>query len=137
MADVLTPAQRSFNMSRIRGKGNATTELAMVRALRAAKITGWRRHAELPGRPDFVFPRRRIAVFVHGCFWHGCSRCYRRPGTNRRYWTEKIAANRRRDARVARYLRAEGWCVMTVWEHAVERHPGAEAERLRRLADGR
>jgi DNA mismatch endonuclease (patch repair protein) len=134
MADVLTPEQRSFNMSRIRGRGNASTELAMVRALRAAKITGWRRHAELPGHPDFVFPRTRLAVFVHGCFWHGCPACYRKPGTNKRYWSGKVATNRRRDARVARQLRAEGWSVMTVWEHSVQQRPETVAARLRRLA---
>lgn len=117
MADVLTARQRSFNMSRIRATGNASTELALRDAFRAAGVTGWRRHLRLPGRPDFAFPRVRLAVFVHGCFWHGCSRCYRAPATRQTYWRAKVDGNRRRDRRARRDLTARGWSSVVVWEH--------------------
>ena len=119
MADVLTPEQRSFNMSRIRARGNATTELVVCRAFRAAGVRGWRRHLNLPGRPDFAFPASKLAVFVHGCFWHGCPKCYRAPSSHRRYWKAKVVSNRRRDRRVRRELGARGWRVVAVWEHAL------------------
>src|SRR5690606_13552377 len=71
-----TPA-RSRIMRSIRGKGNATTELRMVAILRRERLAGWRRHLDLPGRPDFAWPSERVALFVDGCFWHGCPHCYR------------------------------------------------------------
>ena len=74
MADVHTPEKRSFNMSRVRCRGNKTTELVFVAILKSERITGWRRRYRIFGRPDFVFPKERIAVFVDGCFWHGCPR---------------------------------------------------------------
>lgn len=119
MADVFPKAKRSEVMSRIRGRGNERTELAMVRLLRANKITGWRRHAKLPGRPDFVFRAERIAVFVDGCFWHGCPRCFRLPENNRLFWSRKIAANRERDKTVGAELRRAGWRVLRIWEHSL------------------
>lgn len=71
----------------------------------------------LPGRPDLVLPRHKVAVFVHGCFWHGCPKHLRVPKHNRRWWKEKISSNRRRDARKAQQLRRLGWSVYNVWEH--------------------
>lgn len=127
MADVLTREQRSFNMSRIRSTGNKTTEGALAAAFRAAGIKGWRRHASLPGKPDFVFRRERVAVFVHGCFWHGCRRCYRKPQTNSSYWSGKVARNGERDRIVRTLLRSLGWSVVVVWEHGL-----ASAKGLRR-----
>jgi len=80
-------------MAAIRSHGNKDTELKLVSILRAARITGWRRHQPLPGRPDFIFRRQRLAVFVDGCFWHGCPRHCRMPRGNREYWQRKIAGN--------------------------------------------
>lgn len=71
----------------------------------------------LPGRPDLRFPAARLAVFVHGDFWHGCPRHYRAPWSNRAFWRSKLEGNRRRDARVRRALNRAGWRVATVWEH--------------------
>lgn len=119
MADFLTTAERSALMSLIRGKGNASTELRLVAYLRAAGIRGWRRGSRLPGRPDLVFARAHLAVFVDGCFWHGCPRHHRLPATRRAFWREKVRANRARDRRVDRQLRALGWRVLRVWEHAL------------------
>ena len=128
-----TPPERSHLMSRIRGRGNATTELAVVQIFRTAKISGWRRHYRgLPGTPDFVFPAAKLAVFLDGCFWHGCPRCYRKPRTNAEYWGRKVMVNTRRDRRVARELRARGWRVLRIWEHAISK-PGNVVRRVTRM----
>ena len=119
MADWLSRKQRSYNMASIRSKGNSTTERAFVRLLREAGISGWRRHVTLPGKPDFVFRSRKIAVFIDGCFWHGCPRCYRLPDDNRPYWKTKLIVNKRRDKRASRLLRAKGWRVLRIWEHSL------------------
>src|SRR3972149_10249132 len=132
MADVLTRAQRSRNMASIRSGGNASTERAFVRLLRAERITGWRRHASLPGKPDFVFRKERLAIFVDGCFWHGCSRCYRLPSQHRAYWREKVRLNRKRDRRAGRALRGRGWRTLRIWEHSLE-SPLGRLSVLRRL----
>jgi DNA mismatch endonuclease, patch repair protein len=217
MPDVFSPAKRSEVMSRIRSTGNAATELRLVALLRAAGITGWRRHVPLPlglvpasrsssasssdssspgyrspksaagpglrsskraggpglrssqseggpglrssqseggsakgkakarttsasttqrrlrVRPDFIFRAQRVAVFVDGCFWHGCPRHGTRPRQNRKFWDEKIARNRARDRLVTRRLRQRGWTVLRLWECALspKRHPATLA-RLRR-----
>jgi len=124
MSDWLTQKQRSRNMASIRSKGNATTEHAFLQILREAKITGWRRHLDLPGKPDFVFRAKRLAVFVDGCFWHGCPKCYRMPSDNRQYWKNKVESNRRRDRRRVRELRALGWRVLRFWEHSLKSSQG-------------
>jgi DNA mismatch endonuclease (patch repair protein) len=117
MADVFTPEKRSEVMSRIRGKGNASTEQRMIRLFRANGIKGWRRNWPLPGKPDFVFPKLRIALFVDGCFWHRCPKCYRQPATNAEFWEAKIGRNVERDKDVGRELKKRGWKVVRVWEH--------------------
>src|SRR4051794_23782609 len=97
MADVFTRAKRSEIMSRVKGRGNLATELELIRLFREHRIVGWRRHTRMFGRPDFVFTSNRIAVFVDGCFWHGCRRHGSVPVTNRKFWKEKLSRNRRRD----------------------------------------
>lgn len=130
MTDWLTREQRSRNMSSIRSKGNRSTETRFLELLRQRHLSGWRRHANLPGKPDFVFPKRRVAVFIDGCFWHGCPRCYRLPRDNRPYWRKKVLGNRLRDRRAARLLRAGGWTVLRLWEHSLE----TERQRTRAVA---
>ena len=104
-------------MARVRSSGNRATELRFIGILRRQKIAGWRRGYPLFGKPDFVFPRARIAVFVDGCFWHGCPRHGEIPADNRNFWKEKIARNIRRDNLVTRKLRIMGWHVFRVWQH--------------------
>lgn len=116
----LNRATRSRIMSAIRSRGNRTTELAFRRLLVSGGLTGWRRHpSDLPGRPDFVFRHRRLAIFLDGCFWHSCNRCPRnlKPSTNRGYWGPKLARNKARDLAANRALRKLGWKVLRVWEH--------------------
>ncbi len=115
--DVFTRAKRSEVMSRIRGKGNKATELALAKLFREHSITGWRRHYPITGKPDFAFPKHKLAVFVDGCFWHGCPKHATQPKGNKRFWQEKLAANKARDRKVNRELRARGWRVLRIWEH--------------------
>ena len=117
-------------MALIRSRGNKVTELRLIAIFRAASIRGWRRHLPLPGRPDFAFRAERLVIFVDGCFWHGCARCYRRPASNRTYWDAKVERNRARDRLVNRALREKDWRVLRVWEHELKGVPRL----LRRLA---
>lgn len=132
MTDWLSPEQRSRNMSSIRSQGNASTEQKFIRLLRAGKISGWRRHQNLPGKPDFTFRKKRLAVFVDGCFWHGCPKCYRLPKDNRAYWKKKVESNRCRDRRVGRKLRETGWSTLRFWEHSLKT-PDRKKRALARL----
>lgn len=147
MTDVFTQSKRSEVMSRVRSRGNKDTELALVELFRKQRITGWRRHREIRGpglkrggatvgarfrvRPDFVFPREKLAVFVDGCFWHGCPRHATSPANNAAFWMTKLAANKARDRRVNRELRKLGWRVLRIWEHELK--PKARPRLLARL----
>ena len=117
MADVFTPTKRSQVMSRIRSEGNAETELRLIALFRAEGITGWRRNYDLPGKPDFVFRKERLVIFVDGCFWHGCPKHGRNPTSNRDYWLQKLRRNRKRDTAVKRDILRLGWKVLRFWEH--------------------
>jgi DNA mismatch endonuclease (patch repair protein) len=129
MPDVFSKSKRSEVMSRIRCRGNRSTELALIRILRQEGIVGWRRNSALSGRPDFVFPSRRVAIFVDGCFWHACPEHCNSPQTNAAFWRAKLDANRARDTRVNRALSDAGWTVMRIWEHELR---AAAAKRLTR-----
>jgi len=122
-------------MSRIRGRGNKDTEVALAKLLRAARILGWRRHVALPGRPDFTFQTQRIVIFVDGCFWHGCPKHSNMPVNNREFWMRKLTGNKTRDRLVTRELRKQGWRVIRVWEHDL-RFPKRVLSRLRRYVKG-
>jgi DNA mismatch endonuclease (patch repair protein) len=117
MSDVFTKAKRSEVMSRIRGHGNKETELALMKLLRRHHITGWRRHQPIFGKPDFIFWRARVAIFVDGCFWHGCPKHSNTPANNRSFWERKFIANKARDRRVNRTLQKNRWRVIRIWEH--------------------
>jgi DNA mismatch endonuclease (patch repair protein) len=123
---------RADLMSRVRSRGNKTTEGRMAALLRSNGITGWRRHAKLPGKPDFVWPKHRIALFVDGCFWHG-HQCGRNltPKNNSELWEKKFAATRRRDTENGRFLRERGWVVVRVWECTLARSPKVCVRRIR------
>jgi DNA mismatch endonuclease (patch repair protein) len=132
VADIWTQKKRSEVMSLIRGKGNKETEHALLTLLKQNKITGWRRHLPLPGKPDFAFPKAKVAVFVDGCFWHGCPKCYTRPKTNRKFWDKKRDDNMARDKRVTRQLRLQGWKVIRIWQHALQKSPATCLNRIHR-----
>jgi DNA mismatch endonuclease (patch repair protein) len=123
MADIWTRQKRSEVMGLIRSRGNRRTEMRLIEAFRSEGIKGWRRHLPLPGKPDFAFRAERLLVFVDGCFWHGCARCYRRPASNRTYWDAKVIRNKTRDREVTRELKKRGWRVLRVWEHDLKAMP--------------
>lgn len=113
MVDTLTAQQRSYNMSRIRSR-DTKPELLVREAFKRLRL---RYHPKMEGSPDFASKKHRIAVFIDGCFWHGCKKCYREPETNRKFWREKIRRNRKRDAEVTSRLVSGGWDVVRIWEH--------------------
>lgn len=117
MSDVFSRQKRSEVMSLIKGKGNRSTELRLIEILREHKISGWRRNYALKGKPDFVFPKQKVAVFVDGCFWHSCPKCSNVPKQNREFWLSKLKKTRKRDRMITQYLQARGWLVLRLWEH--------------------
>lgn len=132
MADKYDRATRSRMMSACRSRGNRSTEIVMISLLREYGFSGWRRHQPVFGRPDFVWLKQKVALFVDGCFWHGCPYCRRPPKTNVVFWEKKIAANKRRDRKVSRVLRAEAWTVLRVRECSLKR-PAALRQTLTRV----
>lgn len=118
--DHFSSEVRSRIMAAVRSHGNRTTELVLGRLLWAAGIRGYRKQWHVAGHPDFAWPGLKIALFVDGCFWHGC-RCKTIPKANRGFWLEKIVNNRRRDVRVSKQLRRLGWSVLRIKECAVTR----------------
>jgi DNA mismatch endonuclease, patch repair protein len=123
-------AVRSRTMAAVRSRYNISTELRFIALLRQWRISGWRRHVALKGRPDFSLPKQQIAIFLDGCQWHGCPRCYRAPLSNGEYWKAKINRNRDRDRWTNRQLRKQGWTVVRFWEHELAN----ESNVRRRLA---
>jgi DNA mismatch endonuclease (patch repair protein) len=132
MTDVFSIKKRSQIMSRVRSQGNKATELRLVQLFRTHKITGWRRNAKLFGKPDFVFPTERVAVFVDGCFWHKCPVHGGVPRSNRTFWLKKLSSNQERDRHVARQLEASGWHVVRIWQHDLSR-PASVAGRIAKM----
>ncbi len=159
MSDVFTKTKRSEVMSRICGRGNRDTELALVKLLRLHGITGWRRHPAVLGKPDFIFQKERVALFVDGCFWHGCPK-HSSPAkwlekssmagqTEKRsqnsesrirksesrsgkfFWWKKMVANMARDRFVNRTLQRQGWTVLRIWEHDLTKNPVRCLTRIR------
>ena len=133
MADIFTVTKRSEIMRGIRGRGNLSTEVRLILLMREYKITGWRRGSLLPGRPDFLFHRHRIAVFVDGDFWHGNPATFKCPASNAKFWIRKVEYNRKHDAEVNTRLRTLGWRVVRFWESTLRRNPSDVARKLRRL----
>src|SRR5665213_312910 len=145
-SDVFTKAKRSEVMSRIRSRGNKDTEVALAKLFRRNKITGWRKQIEVriqksdvrifKVRPDFIFSKLKLAIFVDGCFWHGCPKHGTQPKGNRAFWKNKFVRNKARDVLVTRTLRSAKWRVLRIWEHDLHRatkKPENEARLVRRI----
>lgn len=132
MADVFSKTKRSQIMSQILSKGAKATEGRLLRLLRTYRITGWRRQTNLFGKPDFVFRKNRLAIFVDGCFWHGCPEHSSQPATNRAFWIRKLSRNRDRDRLVSQRLRKSGWRVLRIWQHELtHKHEAICVKRIR------
>lgn len=127
---------RSELMSRVRSRGNRSTEMRMVKLLRENGLSGWRRHQPLAGRPDFVWRRERVVVFVDGCFWHGhdCGRNLT-PRSNQEFWNRKIEQNRSRDLRNTHELAADGWTVLRIWECRLKKEPDSCIKEVARAVE--
>lgn len=125
-------------MSRVRSTGNKSTEARLLALLRHARIAGWRRHLPIPGSSDFAWLRRKVLVFVDGCFWHG-HQCERNvtPKTNAVAWKKKFQANRARDKRITYTLRRAGWRVVRVWECELKKAPNRALLQIRRSLEYR
>ncbi|MFA5063165.1 MAG: very short patch repair endonuclease [Candidatus Omnitrophota bacterium] len=121
MVDTVTREIRSKTMRAIRSKGT-TPENIFARELRKQKIYFSQHAKSIIGQPDFVLRKRKLVIFVDGCFWHKCRKCFRKPATNIKFWSEKIAANVKRDKMVNSYLKKEGWTVIRIWEHEIRKN---------------
>lgn len=148
MSELFSGLTRSQLMARIRSRGNKRTEVAMIEVLRAIGVKGWRRHVSIKRqahpnrrsskatgrpfsvRPDFVFPKSRIALFVDGCFWHGCSKHSTHAGKSGKFWINKLERNIKRDRLVGRVLKTEGWKVVRIWEHELTKKNRARLLRI-------
>ncbi len=117
--DTVTPKERSRIMAKVKSKANKSTEMKMVKIFRDQGLKGWRRNSTLPGKPDFVYPAYKIAIFVDGCFWHACPKHCRMPNTNQEYWIKKIDRNKTRDKTVLKMLKEKGWKTIRIWEHEI------------------
>jgi DNA mismatch endonuclease Vsr len=138
MADVFTKSKRSKLMSAIRGKGNRSTEWPLRSRLIQSSVHGWRvAPIDIIGKPDFLFERKKVALFVDGCFWHGCTKCRSIPVNNRSFWLKKIRSNKKRDIFVTQTLRTKGWKVLRFWEHEVKKHPNKCITFIRKTLDSR
>ncbi|PZQ61394.1 MAG: very short patch repair endonuclease [Phenylobacterium zucineum] len=135
MTDVYGPEKRSAVMRRVKGQ-DTTPELKVRKALTGLGARYRLHRKDLPGNPDIVMPGRRLALFVHGCFWHGhdCARGARVPKANRDYWLGKVGRNKARDVRTAAELAALGWRVETIWECELKDRAALEARLGRLLA---
>ena len=127
--DKISKERRSWNMSRIRSR-----DTSLETEVRKRLFTlGWRYRlkSKLPGHPDIVFPSKKVAVFIHGCFWHmhGC-KLSTVPSTRSAFWLEKLKGNKRRDVETKVSLKDMGWRIVTVWECNLKKHPAQEIERI-------
>lgn len=120
MTDIFTRAERSRIMRSVKQHGNKSTEIKLIHIFRKNSITGWRRGYPLFGKPDFVFPKKRLTIFVDGCFWHGHDCRNTVPKDNAEYWQKKIARNRARDQRVTSELIKKKWQVVRIWECEIQ-----------------
>lgn len=114
--DVYSKAKRSEVMSKVRSKNTKSTELKLIKIFKEQHITGWRRTYPMIGKPDFVFPKKRIVVFVDGCFWHGHDCRNVTPEDNAEYWNQKRERNKARDKLVTEQIESKGWKVIRIWE---------------------
>jgi len=127
MVDNLSPEDRKKTMRAVKGKGTKL-EKRLFSTLAGMRLKGWRKNVNnVPGKPDVVFDNERIAIFVDGCFWHGCPLCNRKlPETNQAYWEAKINRNIELAKAHNQQLFSDGWVVIRIWEHELKNKPAKE-----------
>ncbi len=116
MTDIFSDKQRSIIMQHVRSTNNKSTEQRLIKYFSEYSIKGWRRNYPVKGHPDFVFLKKRIAVFVDGCFWHGHDCRNTRPKNNADYWDLKRERNKKHDQAVTSMFIERGWTVIRIWE---------------------
>ena len=116
MADIFEKEKRSKIMSAVHSKQNKSTEMKLIKIFKENGIIGWRRNYKVKGHPDFVFPDKKIAIFVDGCFWHGHDCRNTRPADNAEYWQKKRERNMRHDNEITALFEKRGWSVIRIWE---------------------
>ena len=117
--DTFSPEKRSEIMKRVKST-NTSIEIKIRKELWRNGLRGWRVHPKnVPGKPDIIFRRKKVAVFIDGCFWHGCPVCDRSPKSGNAYWENKISRNMARDRKYNELLINDGWSVIRLWEHEV------------------
>ncbi|MDI6744756.1 MAG: very short patch repair endonuclease [Thermodesulfovibrionales bacterium] len=131
--DTFSKTERSRIMASVKSRNTKSTELRFISILKDKGIAGWRRNYPLTGKPDFVFPRLKIAVFIDGCFWHSCHSHCRMPSSNVNYWNNKIEKNKIRDGKITKVLKMKGWQVIRIWEHEIK--TGRLNQKLKRIKE--
>ena len=116
MSDIFTPEKRSDVMKAVKSRNTKTTELKMIELFKELRVIGWRRTYPLIGKPDFVFPKKRIVIFVDGCFWHGHDCRNVTPSDNAEFWEAKRIYNKKHDEEVTQTLVQKNWTVIRIWE---------------------
>lgn len=116
MADVYDTSKRSEVMQKVRSRNNKSTELKVIKLFKDNHISGWRRHYNVKGHPDFIFPNQKVALFIDGCFWHGHNCRNLTPKTNIEYWEKKQAYNKKHDSEITSLFERRGWTVLRIWE---------------------
>lgn len=129
MTDIFTPEKRSWVMSRIRGT-NTKIDLKMKKTLQENKIK-FEMYPTMFGNPDFVLKRKKIIIFCDGDFWHGY-KYHEKKKPSKKYWRDKIETNMKRDRRITRKLRRDGWSVLRFWEHDIEKRTDMCVDRILR-----
>lgn len=124
--DSVTPQERSRIMGNVKARGNKSTELKLIKLFKENGLTGWKRNYPVKGKPDFVFLPQRVAIFVDGCFWHGCEEHCRVPSSNQEYWLTKINRNKERDIATTAAFQERHWKVIRIWEHELIRKNSIE-----------
>jgi len=135
MADVFTKAKRSEIMSKI-GSKNTKPEIAIERILREHGVKFQNHSRKIFGNPDIYDASKKVAIFIDGCFWHGCRTCRTIPKNNREFWQNKICYNKARRVEVKKVLKKNGWAVMEFWEHEVNKNPKRVADSIMQKLKG-
>jgi DNA mismatch endonuclease, patch repair protein len=133
MADVFNKEERSEIMRKVKSSGNKSTELKLIAIFKELNLTGWRRNYKTKGHPDFVFLKKKIAIFADGCFWHGHDCRNTKPSQNKIYWDKKIARNKARDAEITKLFEQRGWRVFRFWECEIKQ--GANNKKIKKLSE--
>ena len=121
MVDKFSKETRSRIMSKIRAT-NTKPEIKIRKILYKSGHKGYRlNYKKAPGKPDICYVGKKVAIFIDGCFWHGCPKCYKKPASNKKYWDEKIKTNKKRDRKVNSALKKGNWTILRFWECEVNK----------------